>query len=90
MTVLNVDQTIFWTQKPLFVFKFVVMERDILQLVMMVITLMETDAAKIVELKSASHAMEVHQTARIFAAQDCQLPLLLNQEDKLDYSEKLS
>lgn len=47
------------------VLKFVVMERDIHQNVMMEITSMETDAVKIVKLKLVSHAMEDLQALKI-------------------------
>lgn len=88
MIVLNVDLITSLMPKLVFVMKFVVMEKDILQDVMMEITSMVTDAAEIVMLKSGSHAMEVLQAQKIPAALPYQLPFLLKIEDNQDYTEK--
>lgn len=89
MIVLNVDLIIHLILKLAFVFKYVVMEKDILQIVMMEITSMVMDAVEIVKLKSDSLAMEVLQVQKIFAVLNYQLQFQFKIEDNQDYSEKL-
>lgn len=64
-----------------FVLKSVVMERDTHPVVMTETTMMETDAAKIAELKSDSHVMEDLPTLPTLAAQPFPLPFLSKKED---------
>lgn len=73
-----------------FVSKFVVMEKDIHQNVMMEITSMETDAVKIVKPKSVLPAMEDLPAQKTFVPLQFQLSFLLKTEDNQDYSEKSS
>ena len=75
--------------KPGFVLKFVVMEKDIHQNVMTEITSMVMDAVKIVTSKLDFHAMEVPQLQEIAALQFFHQLFPYNQEDKLDFMEKL-
>lgn len=89
MIVLNVDLIIHLILKLAFVFKYVVMEKDILQIVMMEITSMVMDAVEIVKLKSDSLAMEVLQVQKIFAVLNYQLQFQFKIEGNQDYSEKL-
>jgi hypothetical protein len=89
MIVLNVDLIIHLILKLGFVLRYVAMEKDILQIVMMEITLMAMDAAEIVKLKSDSHAMEVLQVQKIYAVLNYQLQFQFKTEDNQDYLEKL-
>ena len=89
MIVLNVDLIIHLILKLAFVLKYVVMEKDILQIVMMEITSMVMDAVEIVKLKSDSLAMEVLQVQKILAVLNYQLQFQFKIEDNQDYSEKL-
>lgn len=89
MIVLNVDLIIHLILKLAFVLKYVVMEKDILQIVMMEITSMVMDAVEIVKLKSDSLAMEAPQVQKILAVLNYQLQFQFKTEDNQDYSEKL-
>ena len=89
MIVLNVDLIIHLILKLGFVLRYVAMEKDILQIVMMEITLMAMDAAEIVNLKSDSHAMEALQVQKIYAVLNYQLQFQFKTEDNQDYLEKL-
>ncbi len=71
-----------------FVLKFVVMEKDILQTVMTEITLMVTDAVKIVNSKLVSHAMGDLQALKTPVLLQFQLYFQLKTEDNQDYLEK--
>lgn len=75
--------------KLVFVLKFAVTEKDILQNAMTEITLMVTDAAKIVNLKSDSAAMVDHQTQKIPVPHQSQLPSQSKTEVNQDFTEKL-
>lgn len=71
-----------------FVLKFVVMEKDILQTVMTEITLMVTDAVKIVNFKLVSHVMGDLQALKTPVLLQFQLYFQLKTEDNQDYLEK--
>jgi hypothetical protein len=64
------------------------MERDILLIVMMEITLMVMDAVKIVTLKSDTLVMVDHQVQKIHAQLFFQVPFQFNQEVNQDFMEK--
>ena len=89
MIVLNVDLIILLMLKVDFVLKFVVTEKDILQIVMMEIMLMVMDAVEIVKLKLVSHAMVVHLPQKTAALLFFLQPYQLNQEANQDFMERL-
>jgi hypothetical protein len=64
------------------------MEKDILLIVMMEITLMAMDAVKIVTLKLDTLVMVDHQVLKIHAQLFFQVPSRLNQEVNQDFMEK--
>ena len=86
--VLNADLTTLLTPNPGFAFKSVVMERDTLLNVMMETTSMVTDAAKIAELKSDSHASEVRQLPETRAVPFSHQPSQLKTEVNQDFTER--
>ena len=65
------------------------MEKDMLQVVMMEITLMVMDVVEIVKFKLDTHVMEVHPTQEIFVQVSLQVKYSLKTEDNQDYLEKL-
>jgi hypothetical protein len=67
MIVVNVDLIMFFKLKLDYVLKYVVMEKDILQVVMMVIILMVMDVVKIVKYKLVIHVMVDQPTQEIHA-----------------------
>lgn len=86
--VLNVDLTTLLTLSLDFVLKFVVMERDTLLNAMMETTSIVMDAARIAELKSASHASVVRQLPEIHAAPFSHQPFRLKTEVNQDFTER--
>jgi len=88
-TALNADLTTLLTLCLDSVLKFVEMERDILLNVMMKTTLMGMVAARIVELKSVSHASAVHQLPEIHAVLFYQLPFQYKTEDNQNFMGRL-
>lgn len=86
--VLNADLTTLLMSNQHFVLKFVVMERDTLHNAMTETTSMVTDAAKIAELKSVSHATEVHQLPETHAAVSSHQLFKLKTEVNQDFTER--
>jgi hypothetical protein len=89
MIVINVDLIIIFIQQVDYVLKYVVMEKDILLVVMMVIILMEMDVVEIVKYKLDSHVMAVHHKPKIHVHLYCQLKFHSKIEDNQDFMEKL-
>lgn len=87
---LNADLITLLMPNPDFVSKSVVMEKDTLLNVMMETTSMVMDAAKIADLKSDSHASEVHQLQETHAVLFSHQPFQLKTEVNPDFTERSS
>ena len=89
MTVPNVDLIMSSMPRVIFVFKYVVMQRDTLQTVMMETMLMEMDAAETAILKLDTHVTVDLQTQLTPVAQPCPQSFLSKKEDNPIFMEKL-
>jgi hypothetical protein len=86
--VLNADPTTILMLRLAFALKFAVMERDTPLNVMMETTSTVTDVAEIAELKSDSHATEVHQLPETPAVPFFHQPYQFKTEVNQDFTEK--